>query len=247
VTGSRLSKRAVLRYEPSQPAARLVCLPHAGAGATSFTRWLELFPPEISVVRVQLPGREDAAGQPPLRRMGDVVDVLLPEIMELSDVPVAMYGHSMGALVGFELARALSDEGRPPAHLFVSGRRAPHLPARRATIHHLPDDEFLDALADTGMTGVPVGRSAGFRRYAARLVKADLRLCEEHVHRARPRLHCPITAFHGAGDPIVDPDEVQAWEEHTDVAFATHFFPGDHFFHQQHRADLAKIIAGVLA
>jgi surfactin synthase thioesterase subunit len=245
VTGTGLSNGALLRHEPSDATMRLVCLPHAGAGATSFTRWLELFPPWISAVRVQLPGREDVAARPPFRRVSDAVDALLPQVMEL-DAPVAMYGHSMGALVGFELVRALRAEGRPPLHFFVSGRRAPHLPARKATIHHLPDDEFMDALQAMGGAGGLTSRSRAFQRYATRLIKADLELSEEHTHRPEPRLPCPITAFYGTEDPIVDEDQVEAWQEHTDAAFEVHTFPGDHFFHQHHRAAIARTIAYAL-
>lgn len=261
MTGAALSRTALLRHggyggsdgsggsagsDGSAAATRLVCLPHAGAGAASFTRWLALFPPGIAVVRTQLPGREDLAAQPPFPRVRDAVDALLPQVVELGDAPVAIYGHSMGAVVGFELARALTAEGRPPAHLFVSGRRAPHLPARRATIHHLPDEEFLAALADMGGADGPVVRGRAFRRYTARLVRADLRLAEEHEHHAAPALPCPVTVFYGTEDPIVDLDQAEAWREHTGAAFAVHTFPGDHFFHQRHRVAIAGIMAEAL-
>ncbi|HEX3789669.1 MAG TPA: alpha/beta fold hydrolase [Pseudonocardiaceae bacterium] len=242
------AERTWLRQEPSDAAVRLVCLPHAGAGAASFTRWLGLFPPTVAPVRVQLPGREDAAGQPPLRRVEQAVAGLLPQLAEPIDTPVALYGHSMGALVAFELARALTAAGRPPVHLFVSGRRAPQLAARKALIHHLPDDAFAAALDRLGGSGgTAAGRSASFQRYALRLIKADLELCEEYTFRPEPELHCPITAFYGLQDPVVDPDEVSAWRTRTDDRFAVHPFSGDHFFHQTHRPAIVTIIAGTLA
>src|SRR5215470_713075 len=122
--------RPWLRYEPTPATVRLICLPHAGAGAASFARWLGLFRPDIGIVRVQLPGREDAAGEPALRRVDEVVTALLPQLRRF-DEPIALYGHSMGALVAFELARELQSA----VHLFVSGRRAPQLPASRPPIH----------------------------------------------------------------------------------------------------------------
>jgi medium-chain acyl-[acyl-carrier-protein] hydrolase len=225
---------------------RLVCLPHAGAGAASFNRWLGLFPPTIAAVRVQLPGREDVAAEPPLRRVRDAVDALLPQIRRLVDTRVALYGHSMGALVAFELARALSAAGAGPVHLFISGRRAPHRSARRAPIHHLPDDAFVAELEARGGTGGLAGRNPALLRYALRLIKADLELCEEYAYHPGPRLRCPITAFYGTEDPVVDMDEVEAWKVETDATFAIHAFSGDHFFHQRHRAAIAANVAETL-
>ncbi|GAA1854564.1 alpha/beta fold hydrolase [Pseudonocardia ailaonensis] len=220
-----------LRDVPPVGGTALVCLPHAGAGASSFARWLRLFPEPIGLLRVQLPGREDAAGEEPLRSVADAVVLLLPELRELPRV--ALYGHSMGALVAFELATALEAAGRPPVHLFVSGRRAPHLASRRAPIHHLPDDEFAAALGGA-LTGPPA-----FRRYALRLTRADLTLSEDYAGGLEPRLDCPVTGFHGLGDPIVDLDQAGAWSDVTTGRFALHTFTGDHLFHQQHREALA--------
>jgi len=247
--GVELSSKAWLRHEPSDAAAvKLICLPHAGAGAASFNRWLGLFPPAIAAVRVQLPDREDVAAELPLRRVREAVDALLPEITRLIDTRVALYGHSMGALVAFELARALSAAGTPPVHLFISGRRAPHRPASKAPIHHLPDDAFVAALEAMGGTGGTASRNPAFLRYALRrLIKADLELCEEYAYCPEPKLHCPITAFYGTEDPVVDVDEVEAWKDQTDATFAIHAFPADHFFHQCHRVAIAANIAEALA
>jgi medium-chain acyl-[acyl-carrier-protein] hydrolase len=233
-----------LRDERPDAALKLVCLPHAGAGASSFIRWLALFPPEISPVRVQLPGREDAASQAPLRRVHDVVAELLPQTRQLLDAPVALYGHSVGALVGFELARALTAEGTPPVHLFVSGRRAPRLAARKATIHHLPDAEFAAGLVEMG--GLGESTSPAFRRYALPIIRADLEIAEEFDYRPEPRLDCPITAFYASEDPIVDVDQVEAWAKETDSGFEIHGFAGDHFFNQRHREAIAARIVAAL-
>ncbi|MFI5606920.1 thioesterase II family protein [Amycolatopsis sp. NPDC051903] len=234
-----------LRWAGPAAGTLLLCLPHAGAGAASFARWPELFGPGITTVRVQLPGREDAAGQPPLRRLDDAVSGLLPQVLALGGASIALYGHSMGALLAFELARALGAAGREPAHLFVSGRRAPQLAARTAPIHRLPEARFAAALADLGMTGATQA-SATFRRYAFPLIRADLALSEDYTHEPGPRLRCPVTAFAGTEDPIVDADQVAAWRAVTTGPFASHAFGGGHFFHQHHRAALATRITEAL-
>ncbi|WP_330255817.1 alpha/beta fold hydrolase [Nocardia sp. NBC_00565] len=234
-----------LRCEPADAAVRLICLPHAGAGASSFNRWLGLFPPDIAAVRVQLPGREDVSHQQALRRVGDAVDGLLPQLTRSGDTRLALYGHSMGSLVAFELARALVAAGRPPVHLFVSGRRAPQLPASRMPLHRLPDDDFAAALAAMGAWGA-AGRSSAFLHYALPLTRADLELSEEYRYHPLPRLGCPITAFHGTKDPVVDPAEIEAWHELTDGAFASYEFPGDHLFHHRHRVAIAATMTAAL-
>jgi medium-chain acyl-[acyl-carrier-protein] hydrolase len=237
-----------LRYEPSDAAVALLCLPHAGGGAGSFNRWLGLFPPTVMPVRVQLPGREDLTAVPVLRDVGEAVDGLLEQLGRHLDRPVALYGHSMGALIAFELARALAAAGTPPVHLFLSGRRAPQLPARRRPIHHLPDAEFAAALETMGGTFGSGTGSQAFLRYAVPLIKADLRLTEEYAYQPAPRLSCPVDAFVGTEDPVVDADEIRAWGEHTGGPFRVHAFPGDHFFHQRHRAAIAgTIVEGVQA
>jgi surfactin synthase thioesterase subunit len=242
-----LGSRAWLRYGPSDATVRLICLPHAGAGAASFARWLWLFPPAIAPVRVQLPGREDAAAEPPLRRVRDAVGGLLPRLTHEIDTPVALYGHSMGALIAFELARALREAGIPAVHLFISGRRAPHRAASKPSIHRLPDDAFAAAVEAMGGAAGAGGRSPAFRRYILRLLKADLELSEEYTYRQEPPLHCPITAFYGTADPVVDLAEVEAWRDQTAGTFVIHAFPGDHLFHQRHRAAIAARITEALA
>jgi medium-chain acyl-[acyl-carrier-protein] hydrolase len=92
----------------------------------------------------------------------------------------------------------------------------------------------------------PAGRSSAFLRYALPLVRADLELSEDYAHRPGTRLSCPVTAFLGTEDPIVDLDQTEAWREQTDAAFVIHTFPGDHFFHQVHRVAVAAHIAAAL-
>ncbi|EFC83525.1 thioesterase II family protein [Parafrankia sp. EUN1f] len=227
---------------------RLVCFPHAGAGASSFARWVGLFPPEITLVRAQLPGREEVAARRPLRQVHDAVEALMPQTAAITDgtAPLALYGHSMGALVAFELARALTAAGSPPSHLFVSGRRAPHQASRRPPVHRFPDEEFVGAMEAMGATDGVVPRTAAFLRYMVRVTRADLELSEEYDYSPTPRLACPITAFYGTEDPVVDIDQVEAWRRETDAPFAFHTFAGGHFFHQRHRAAIVGLMAQAL-
>ena len=234
-----------LRHEPATAAVRLVLLPHAGAGAASFNRWLTLFGDGIALVRVQLPGREDLAALPPVSTMDEAVDRLLPQVLEL-DGPVALYGHSMGALVGYELAHALRSAGRPPLHLFVSGRRAPHLATRGEPLHSMSDDTLTATLRELGTTAATT-RSPALLRHALPLIRADLQVSERYEYQPRPALPCPIAVFHGTEDPAVRLAEAHAWQHHTATDFSLRLFPGDHLFHLQHRVPIAAAITEQVA
>lgn len=221
--------------------ARLVCFPHAGAGASSFIRWKSLFPPEINVLTVQLPGRENVANTAPITSMNVAVNSLLPQILTISDRPFALYGHSMGALLAFEIARSLHNLGVPPCRLFISGRRAPHRHNGRDFLHKLPDEELINVLEEMASYTVSY-KMAKMRSYALRVVRADLELCGNYAYQAADKLTCPISAFSSDGDQFVSTDDVMAWADETNADFDLTAFTGDHFFNQQHRAQIAEII-----
>lgn len=218
------------RPRPGAPL-RLFCLPHAGGGASSFRPWADVLPAEVEVCPVQLPGREARMGEPAIDRMEPLVEALSEALRPFDDEPFALFGHSNGALIAFELARRLRREGRHgPVHLFASGRRAPHVPNPRRTVAHLPDDEFLAEMRELGGTPEEVLAHPELMRILLPLLRADVRLNETYAFAADAPLACPITAYGGLGDPKAPREDVEAWREHTAADFTLRFFPGDHFF-----------------
>src|SRR2546421_132109 len=140
----------------SNPEAnlRLFCFPYAGGSSRLFYRWQEGLPASVEVVPVELPGRGMRLSQPPFANLRPMVQAIVEAIAPRLDKPFAFFGHSMGALISLELARALRREhGREPVHLFVSGRRAPHLPETLPPMHDLPEAEFIEGLR--GLNGTP--------------------------------------------------------------------------------------------
>nr|QEO74445.1 thioesterase [uncultured bacterium] len=228
---------------------RLVCLPYAGGGATIYRGWSEILPAEVEVVPVQLPGREWRLKERPLRRMEDVVAALSTEIEPLTDRPFALFGHSMGALIGFELTRALRRRGGAmPQHLFVSGHSAPQRGdlRRDRPYHAAPDDEFVAMLR--AMNGTPPGvlDHPELLELILPALRADFELCERYVCEPDAPLDVPVTALAGIADPLVPPDAVEPWRQQTTAAFSLRVLPGGHFFLNESRDLVLRIVVNAL-
>jgi len=209
---------------------RLLCLPHAGGAAAVFREWHALLPPPVEVCAVELPGRGSRLREQPLREFGALVDATLAGVRPALDRPFALFGHSMGALLAFELACRLSAEGLAPCQLFVSGRPAPHLESLDPPIHMLPEPEFVERLRTLNGTPLEVFRYPELMELMIPILRADLGACESYVHTPRPPLEVPISAFGGMDDREVSGDRLEAWSRYTRARFVALQLPGDHFF-----------------
>jgi medium-chain acyl-[acyl-carrier-protein] hydrolase len=204
---------------------RIYTFHHAGGSASAYL-WRKFFPADIEVCAVQLPGRESRFLEAPITSSDAVVDELAPAIASTVDLPFAFFGHSMGALIAFNVARRLDALGAPlPSELFLSAHRAPHLPDRDQ-IHELSDEEFLARLGDARLAAL----DPELREILLSIVRADITLCETYRYAPAAALPCPITAFGGRTDELVDVSELLAWEVHTSDSFDVRTFPGGHFY-----------------
>jgi medium-chain acyl-[acyl-carrier-protein] hydrolase len=217
----------------ANPRRRLLCLPYAGAGVAPYADWRRTLPDDCDLQAVLLPGREARLLEPPLRSVDGIVDALLPAVSAVTDLPYAIFGHSLGAIVAFELVRKLESlDVRAPDHLFVSGRRAPSAPDPRPAIGHLPTDAFLSAL-ETRYGALP----DGLREIPELLdivlpaLRGDLLAAEGFVPLAASiDVGCPITAYGGSDDTHPRPDELAGWRRATRGSFGQRLFPGGHFY-----------------
>lgn len=227
----------------NQARVRLFCFPYSGAGASIFYPWAGELLPFVELWPVQLPGRETRLAEPPFGQLIPLIDALEPQLRPYLDRPFALFGHSMGALVAFELARALRDRHNLlPVHLFVSGHGAPHLREYRTPIHGLPEAEFLAELRRLRGTPEAVLEHAELRDMIVPILRADFAVCETYLYRwARP-LACPISALGGLADDMVNRDHLEAWHAHTSGPFSLHMFPGGHFYLQTSRPLLLQTI-----
>lgn len=234
----------VVRSQGAEPAVlRLFCFPYAGGGAWVFRKWSMALPDAVEICAVQLPGRETRLNERPFSCLMSLVEDMSESLRPYFDKPFVFFGHSVGALVGFELARRLRRRyERVPLHLFVSGSPAPQVPNTEPPIHSLPEPEFLDRLRRFNGTPPEVFEHRELMELVSPVLRADFALRETYEYVAEPPLECPVSAFTGVEDRDVPRPDAEAWREQTAHAFELHRFPGDHFFlHTAQRLLLERI------
>lgn len=191
------------------------------------------------------PGRGSRHNEAPVRGINGFTEQLLPAMQTLPDKPFAFFGHSLGGLVAFELARHLRRNGFPrPRILFVSGCGAPHLADPHPAFHALPDGEFLEALQQ--LNGIPseLLDQSELMQLLLPVLRADFEAAENYIHSpAEPALDVPIAAFGGSADPRVSRERLEAWSFHTSSGFQAQYFPGDHFFIHTARDSVISAVA----
>lgn len=231
-------------FKPNPRArARLFCFPYAGGGAHIYRAWPDSLPATIEVCPVQLHGHGARLMEAPFTQMSPLVQATAEALLPYLDRPFAFFGHSMGALVGFELARQLRGQCDPqPVHLFVSGCFAPNLPDPYP-LRHLPEPEFLEELRR--LNGMPQEalENTELMRLLLPTLKADCTVTETYTYTDRPPLNCPISAFGGLQDHLLSRDDLDGWRQQTTASFSLRMFPGDHFFLQTAQPLLLQILS----
>jgi medium-chain acyl-[acyl-carrier-protein] hydrolase len=216
----------------SSSSLRLFCFHYAGSNASIFRTWSNRLGTEIEVCPVHLPGRERRWNEPLITQIVPLVEALADALYpHLLDRPFAFFGHSMGALISFELARELRRQHAPsPVHLFVSGRQAPQLGAIAPPIHQLPEAEFIEALRRYQGTPDAVLRNAEIMQMLMPILRADFSVCETYVYANEEPLNCPISAFGGLQDDHANSESLVGWQSQTHSSFKLQMFAGNHFF-----------------
>jgi medium-chain acyl-[acyl-carrier-protein] hydrolase len=224
------------------PGLRMLCFPHAGAGAAAYLPWAAQLAPAVRLTVAQLPGREDRMREPPIRRMELLVDALVQVLRDVVEPPFAIFGHSMGALIGFEVARRLRQTGLPePAWLIASGHAAPNTPDTRSHISHLPESEFISAAKKLNGFPEAILQIPELLKMVTPILRADFQLHESYRYLEGAPLDCPISVFGGTGDDVRTED-LARWEELTTASCSLRMLPGDHFFVNTAREELTRAI-----
>jgi medium-chain acyl-[acyl-carrier-protein] hydrolase len=217
--------------KPNRRAAlRLFCLPYAGGGASIFHSWQQSLSDTIEVCAVLLPGRDSRIAEPPYTEMDQLVRVMAEGLSAYLDKPFALFGHSMGALIAFELARQLRrDYGAQPVHFFAAGRCSPQTVSAALDLEHLTPEEGLE--------------NPELIELVLPVVRADLVLCKSYNYTLEPPFRFPITAFGGLDDHGAPRGCLEGWRKHTTERFVLRMFPGDHFFINTCRLPLLEALS----
>ncbi|MET0237740.1 MAG: alpha/beta fold hydrolase [Kibdelosporangium sp.] len=236
--------RWIRRFVPSpQAASRLVCLPHAGGSASYFLPVAKTLAPKVEVLAVQYPGRQDRRDEPGLESVAELADGVLGALRPWTGKPLTIFGHSMGASIGFELTRRLTDAGMAPTALFASGRRAPDRSRDGEHTYLLDDAELAVEVKALGGAGSHLLDDKDILQMVLPSIRSDYRAAETYRWTPGPKLKCPVFSFVGDDDPKVSLDEARAWGEHTEGEFEFRVFAGDHFYIDAHAAEVTAAIA----
>jgi surfactin synthase thioesterase subunit len=239
--------RWLQRRRNGVPRLRLFCFPYAGGGARSFRDWADRLVPDLEICAVQLPGRERRLSEPALCRTDEAVHILIDVLRPHLDLPCVLFGHSMGAILAYEVARGLAACAQEPRGLIVSGRRAPHLPSRRRDLHALPRDELITEVKALNGTPAEVFEHPELVDLILPTLRSDFELVETYVQRPGPVLSCPVIAASGFEDREVSPQELAGWHSVTTGTFKTMLFNGDHFYLNDARSGFMEAVRRELA
>ena len=232
----------IRRFHPAPDApTRLVCFAHAGGSASYFYPVSQALSPSLDVLAVQYPGRQDRRAEPAFEDVPRLVDALVDEVAVWADRPLALFGHSLGATVAFEVARRLQARGTEVSALFASGRRAPSR-HRPAWVHEGDDDALIGEMLKLEGTDAQMLTDPELVRMILPALRADYKAAETYRYRPGPPLTCPVYALTGDADPQVDVPDAESWREHTTGPFALHVFSGGHFYLNRHAPQVMALI-----
>lgn len=223
---------------------RLFCFPSAGGGTAAFRAWAQSLTPTVALCPARLPGRETRLAEAAFDRVAPLVEALAEALSTYLDQAFAFFGHSVGAVIAFELARWLRKKNCPlPACLLVSGARAPQFRLGHLPPPEPPEAEFLEELRRVEGTPKEVLESPELMRLVLPALRADASLYRNYVYSPEPPLDCPIRAYGGQDDERIRPDHLEAWREQTTASFSMRLFPGGHFFLDTNRAQFLETLA----
>jgi medium-chain acyl-[acyl-carrier-protein] hydrolase len=234
----------LINGKPNRRASvRLFCFPYAGGGDSIFRSWQQIVPDTIEVCPVQLPGRGARLDEPPCTEINKLIRLAGAALAPHLDKPFAFFGHSMGALISFELAHHLRNHyNAQPVHLFVSGRCSPQTMSEPIDLNEF-DSALPEMLRRYNGTPAEALENPELMELVLPVLRADLALCTSYVYTSKPPFSFAITAFGGLDDHGVPRRCIENWREHTTGHFALRMLPGDHFFLKTARLPLLEAIS----
>ena len=246
-SGNAVSRQqtAVLRPRP-HAGARLYCFPWAGAGVGVFRTWPDRLPPSVEVAPVALAGHDGRLAEPANDSVASIADAVAPGLAADIDRPYFLFGHSLGAMIAYEVAARLVRYGMPPVGLLVSAARAPHVRKRGTVLHELSRRDFIAAVRGMQEAPNPVLHDDDLLDVILPTMRADFKAAETYFRQVCPALPAPIVAFHGSQDPDISSADVGEWAACTSEAFTLHSLPGGHLFVTSAESALLALVEAVV-
>jgi surfactin synthase thioesterase subunit len=241
--------------EAHESSPTLVCLPHAGGSASSYLALTRELAPEIEVLAIQYPGRQDRRADKSAETIAELADWVYAALGRRgtfdeggSRPAVSLFGHSMGAVVAFEIAVRMQRDGlAPPARLFVSGRRAPSIVRDGVLLHTLDDPGLIAEMKRVGGTHRAILDDPELQELFLPTIRSDYRVIESYRYTPGPPLNCPITVLNGDSDAAVTLEEAAAWETFGTGRFDSRLYPGGHFYLEEHVPQVAELLRAEFA
>lgn len=233
-----------MNCNPGQAARlRLFCFPYAGGSAAIYRPWVEGLGTHAEVWAVEYPAHGLRRFEPAVASIHHLADAIHQAIVPHLDRPFAFFGHSMGALIGFEVLRRLKAAGAPEAaSLFVSGCRGPSCESRRRPTFDLPEPEFVEELRLLGGTPSEVLDDDELMRFLMPTLRADFEASETYAYSDGPKLTCPAFAYGGLQDAEVTSEDLATWQRECSLPLKVRMFPGDHFFIHNAQSTLLRVL-----
>ncbi|MER9883581.1 alpha/beta fold hydrolase [Mesorhizobium sp. M0118] len=227
-----------------EPSYRIICFPHGGGSVQSFRNWSDYLPEDVELICLDLPGRGKRSAEGPIRSMDVLVPMVIEALSGYSDRPFIFFGHSMGALVAYEIARSLEKARRPsPFHVVVSAHPPADVPADEPAMYRYPDEKLTDVIRTLGM--VPDQALANeelLHDFILPPLRADFELAETYDRSLATPLTAAITAIGGVQDEIINADELDGWRRLTTSRFARIMLDGDHFYTHSMSAEVVSTL-----
>ncbi|MER9203843.1 alpha/beta fold hydrolase [Mesorhizobium sp. M0933] len=226
------------------PSYRIICFPHGGGSVQSFRAWSDYLPEDVDLICLDLPGRGKRSAEAAIRSMDLLVPMVVEALREYSDRPFIFFGHSVGALVAYEIARCLEKAGRPsPFHVVVSAHPSADVPADEPPMYRYEDDKLTEVVRSLGL--VPKEALANeelLHNFILPPMRADFELAETYDRNLPMPLEAAITAMGGAQDETINANDIDEWRRLTKSRFARIMFDGDHFYTHSMTAEVVSTL-----
>lgn len=239
-----------IRFLPPKPnpSLRLFCFPYVGGNSNIFRTWSNYLPASVEICAIELPGRGKRIMDAPLSDIDTLIDILITVFKPYLNEPFAFFGHSMGALISFELTRKIRQKYNiEPDRLFVSGHRAPQIPNPETPIYDLPEADFIEQLRSIKGTPQAVLENDEMMKIIMPVLRADFEICDTYIYTPDVPLNCSIIAFGGDRDKGTKRGKLRAWQNQTKGSFSKYILSGNHFFLHSAQKDLLELLSQQLS